>query len=213
MSATELLERLPRVERLREICQAVAMFEAVIMPDWQYRYFSFNCKWAPGQSMASMRNGSGSDHHGVFIKDGAIFKGFDEESPIAQTVEEQGNSPTWIYEGVPPQFQSFLTEPAFSIEHASFCIWRTGTDDRWMMSESTPDGTLTLGYMHLLLDEPLYFHEWATEYYERDVPEASVGRFFSLTPLDSKLVKSVNPEVEFADLKADWEEIGYPVAE
>jgi hypothetical protein len=44
------------------------MIEAVVCPEWQYRYYSFNAGWAPGEEMASMRNGMGwIDGRGIIV--------------------------------------------------------------------------------------------------------------------------------------------------
>ena len=56
------------------------MLDAIIMPEWDYRYYSFNSKWSAGQEMASMRNGQSDAWFCVFSDVGVFFKGFDHES-------------------------------------------------------------------------------------------------------------------------------------
>ena len=53
----ETLHLLPELERLRELCKALAILDAMIEPEWQLRYFSFDIKWDEGEEMASMRDG------------------------------------------------------------------------------------------------------------------------------------------------------------
>lgn len=39
---------LPSIPSLRAITQSLAMLDAIFCPEWQYRYYSFNCSWATG---------------------------------------------------------------------------------------------------------------------------------------------------------------------
>lgn len=52
------------IERIRALSRALAMLEAILSPDWEGRYYSFNSRWAPKQEMASMRNGEGDEEIG-----------------------------------------------------------------------------------------------------------------------------------------------------
>ena len=55
MISTRDLSLLPDVARLRQTLQAMAMLDAVLCPEWQFRYYSFNAAWAAGEQMGSMR--------------------------------------------------------------------------------------------------------------------------------------------------------------
>jgi hypothetical protein len=59
------------------LSKALAMLDAILSPEWEYRYYSCNGKWAPGETMASMRNGSGDGYFILFNGHGAAIKGFD----------------------------------------------------------------------------------------------------------------------------------------
>lgn len=52
---------LPSIAELRRIAQSLAVLDAILCPDWEYRYYSFNSRWGFGDEMASMRNGSGDE--------------------------------------------------------------------------------------------------------------------------------------------------------
>jgi hypothetical protein len=56
------------------------MLDAILEPEWEYRYYSFNSRWSPGEMMASMRDGSGDGYFILFDKHGAAIKGFAHES-------------------------------------------------------------------------------------------------------------------------------------
>ncbi len=117
--STRNLAGLPWIEELRRICQSLAMLDAIISPDWESRYFSFNSKWAPSEMMASMRNGCGDDYFILFTQYGAIIKGFWHESPLSP----YGNGGK-VWDGIlteaPQEFAGFLAEPAFSINDTTF---------------------------------------------------------------------------------------------
>ncbi len=55
------INELPSVERVKYVAQGLALLDAIIMPEWECRCFSFNCNWdgAGQEMMGSMRDGSG----------------------------------------------------------------------------------------------------------------------------------------------------------
>ena len=84
MISTRHLLSLPDIPTLRRLTQSLALLDAILSPDWQMRYYSFNSRWAQGQMMASMRDGSGDNWFLLFCQAGAILKGFAHESPMAE---------------------------------------------------------------------------------------------------------------------------------
>lgn len=52
----DVARQLPTVADLRDRCRSLAMLDAILSPDWESRYYSFNAGWADGEEMASMRN-------------------------------------------------------------------------------------------------------------------------------------------------------------
>jgi hypothetical protein len=88
MVQKQRLASFPDVESLKRLSQSLAMLDAILSPDWEFRYYSFNSKWNAGEMMASMRNGSGDDYFILFNSSGAIIKGFAHESPMSPFVNE-----------------------------------------------------------------------------------------------------------------------------
>lgn len=80
MVVKNTLLRLPDIIGLRRRAQSLAVLDAIMSPDWQYRYYLFNSKWDADEMMASRKNGSGDELYVLFTRFGAIFKGFDHES-------------------------------------------------------------------------------------------------------------------------------------
>ena len=207
----ETLHLLPELERLRELCKALAILDAMIEPEWQLRYFSFDSKWDEGEEMASMRDGCGSDHHCLFINDGAILKGFDVDSEFAEDVVEVGAPPIGVFENVPSEFDSFLVEPAFAIEQSTYCIWRRRSDLRWCsgVPEDEHDRHAPLGLLHMLQDDPSVYQRWAEEYYGREFPIEPIAAAYRMEPISESTLKRLNPNLTLGELEADIEEIGY----
>jgi hypothetical protein len=44
--STRDLSSLPDVDGLRKLLQTLATLDAILCPEWQYRYYSFNRAWA-----------------------------------------------------------------------------------------------------------------------------------------------------------------------
>jgi len=76
MISTRDLSLLPDVRGLRRTLQAMAMLDAILCRDWQFRYYSFNAAWAAGEQMGSIRNGSGDDLFALFSSAGCWLKDF-----------------------------------------------------------------------------------------------------------------------------------------
>ena len=62
MISTRDLSLLPAIKQLKLLAQSLAMLDAIIEPEWEFRYYSFNAHWGREEAMASMRNGSGDDY-------------------------------------------------------------------------------------------------------------------------------------------------------
>ncbi|MBO6551131.1 MAG: hypothetical protein JJ964_16135, partial [Rhizobiales bacterium] len=63
MSAISTLDlsKLPSPLQLKRLLQSLALLDAIMSPEWEYRYYSFDAQWSPSETMGSMRNGSGDE--------------------------------------------------------------------------------------------------------------------------------------------------------
>ena len=209
--STATPERLPDLEALRRLTKAIAMLDAIISPEWEYRYYSYNSKWGQGEEMASMRNGCGDDWFLLFDAHGAALKGFAHEYPLAGDLSFAAR----IQATVPTVFASFLHEPAFSLDTASFCLWRRRTDPAWsVVSPATgrvsPDEDGSAELLGILDGNPETYRLWAVDYYEREIPPAAVRAVYEHQVLSNRLLATFNPELALADIAKDAQEIGYP---
>ena len=215
MISTHDFSLLPDVNGLRRTLQSMAMLDAVICPDWQFRYYSFNAAWSPEEQMGSMRNGSGDDFFAHFSPAGCWLKGFAHEYPM--TPYRANPKRVWpgVLDAVPDEFAACLREPAFSVEDVTFCIWRRYSDRSWQIGtiefpagHPDPDGS---GFLLSDLDgQPQTYRAWATEYYKCEVNSAAVEHVYRHRPLTPGIVVQLNPELSLAQLIADMTDIGYP---
>lgn len=211
MPSTARPQELPGVEKLRRLAKSIAMLDAIICPEWEYRYYSYNSKWGQGEEMASMRNGCGDDWFLLFGPYGAALKGFAHEFPQA----EDPSFPSRIQETVPATFESFLKEPAFSMERATFCLWSRPIDAHWSVvapanGSTSPEKDGSAELLGIFDRDPRTYQLWAVDYYERDFPLIAVQSVYEHRPLTNDLVKALNAEIVPSDLTSDALEIGYP---
>lgn len=208
------LAALPDIEGLRKLTQSLAMLDAIMSPAWEYRYYSFNSKWYEGEMMASMRNGSGDEYFILFDSHGAIMKGFDHESVMSPWSTDEERVWPGIFEDVPPEFQSFLSEPAFSIHETTFCVWRRYVDMAWQVGNiDYPDGNDPDGseYMLSILDgQPSSYKEFAESYYEKQLDLDAIEHIYHHELLTTEIVARINDEVTPESLMADLNQIDYP---
>ena len=209
--STKDLRELPEIPRLRRLMRSLAMLDAIVSPEWDYRYYSFNSAWAEAEAMASMRNGSGDYWFALFCCDGVAIHGLAHEAPVFRP----GQPWSGIFDQLPKQFHgNFLREPAFTTQDSTFCLWRLNDDDRWSFGPvdlppgDDPDGSA--GLLSILAGRPEQYVEFARDYYERDIAVDDVKEVFAHRPLHAALLKNLNPELELDALAEDIAEIGYP---
>ena len=216
MISTRDLTQLPTVDALRRLMQSLAMLDAILCPEWQYRYFSFDGRWAPGAQMGSMRNGQGDHYFALFNATGCWLKGFDHEAAMSPFAAEPLMVAPGVLDAVPPEFAACLLQPAFVVSETTFCIWRRYADAAWQRGPVVfpagvpdPDGSEHL--LQWLDGHPETYRRWAQEYYERHVSAAAVQTLYAHEGLDDLLIAGLNSELNLSALGKDVAEIGYPV--
>jgi hypothetical protein len=210
--STRNLAPLPDIDALRALTQSLALLDAILCPDdWESRYHSFNASWAPGEQLASMRDGCGDQWFALFSAAGVTLHGLAHEAPYYR----QDDPWPQIFDAVPAPLRAFLDEPAFDAANASFCIWRRHGDTCWSVGPvqlpagDDPDGSKEL--LALLDGRPESYRCWAEDYFECELRVEPVAAIYAHTPLDAALCEQLNPEVKLADVTEDAEEIGYPL--
>jgi hypothetical protein len=208
-TAQVVAAKLPAIPIMRRVSQAVAMLDAILMPEWEDRYYLFSADWnGSGWELAQMRNGSGDDYFIAFTPEGAFIKGFAHESAMSPWAFQPPHLWPGLTETVPAEFAECVHEPAFSMEMTTFCLWRRNHDPAWQTGPITyPDVPYADGagdLLHLLVDRrPAAYQAWAQDYYERPVDLTAVTRIYDLQPLTSQLVAALNPDRTLEQLASE----------
>ncbi len=214
--STRNLENLPKPSSLLRILQALALLDAILEADWDYRYYSFNSKWSASEQMGSMRNGTGDDFFAVFDESGCFFRGFSHESEMSPWNSKPARIWPGVLDSVPLQFASSLNEPAFHMEDTTFCIWHRPADSTWMRgeiefpaNEEDPDGSEWM--LSILGEGPESYRQYAREYFELEVNLDAVSRIYRHEPLSAALLSEFPSTRDYESILVDAEEIGYPI--
>jgi hypothetical protein len=222
MSVFEVVHQLPGIDVVRDRSRAMAMLDAILSPEWEYRAYSFDAHWSPDQEMASMRDGCGNDYSIVFCPAGAFARGFDHESPMTPYRHTPLTLWPGLLDSIPAVFQPQAHERAFSDPdgtlRATVCFWREVSDPAWNYGpvevptgREDADGASWL-FTGLTDSSPQAYRQFAQDYYELDVDLAAVRHLYALEPLTEEVVAALNPDVNLASLEQDRMQIGYPAA-
>ena len=226
MISTRNLEALSDVDGLCRLLQSMAMLDAILCRDWQFRHHSFDSRWAEGKRMGSMRNGQGDDYCALFDATGCFLKGFAHEAPMTPYRSRPKRLWPGLVESVPPEFDACLREPAFTMEDTTFCLWRRYGDSAWQRGAINfpaghdPDGSEQL--LSLLDGKPETYRDWAADCFDKPFLTVEMVRtVYEHRPLTDELVAVLTPDMLLedeenlhlgvADLEDDLAEIGYPV--
>jgi hypothetical protein len=203
----------PPPDALKRIMQSLAMLDAIVEEEWQYRYFSFDAGWAPDTQMGSMRNGQGDDLFAVFDRAGCFIRGFDHESAMSPWASKPPKIWPGVLDHVPKQFSSSLTEPAFHMADTTFCIWFPWDDQAWRQGEiaypaaSDPDGASWM--LSYYVGGPQTYHDFAEFYYEVDIPVEAIARVYAHEPLSPALIQALGSQRPYDQLVVEAAAIGY----
>lgn len=208
MPASQYVERLPEVDELRRRCQALAVLDAILCPEWEYRYFSFNASWSEHEMLASMRNGEGDDWQVLFHPAGTIVKGFAHGSPMAKESPWPG-----VLDKLPQDLAEGIQE--FALAQTTFCLWRKNEDSFWQVGEveypagSDPDGSDTL--LSFLDGDPMTYCKWGESYYGTRLNPRAVEHIYRHEQLTPFVVKTLNSDIQLDEARAEIRDIGFPV--
>lgn len=184
-------------ELLLKQCQRLALLDAILCPEWDYRYFSFNAHWNKdnNEQMASMRDGTGTEYFILFSPQGVVGK--------LLVLETQLENSTSALNQVPDVFQSFKTEPAFDLENASGFFWYEFSKHEWYQVPST----LQSEPLEYLQSDLSYYYNWAIDYYEREINYSVLEQVANNLTINAEQLAILNPDLILSDLQPDLDEI------
>jgi len=201
---------LPNPNLVLKKSKSLAMLDAIYCQQWDLRYFSHNSRWAKCEEMSSMRDGEGGDYFILFSPDGAAMKGGFHEGGLVGDERILTKAQSLI----PSELKNFMSEPAFSINDASFLAWFDNESMRW-----TKVGAIEIGsekddgikYLTEWLKSDWEFYEnWASEYYETQIDKNLAKYIFDFQPFHLDIIKTISLDLDENQLIEDINEIGYP---
>ena len=185
--------------QLKNKLKYLALLDAIIEPEWEYRYYSYNSKWAENEEMSSLRDSCGGEWFILFFGDSVAFKCTSPVDGLAANFEELKGL-------VPIEYSSFLSESAFSMDSGT-CIWYL-ENNRWVK----------LGVDITDLPNPDVINNMNTSDYctfaeniyeielDKDIVDSIFNGNFTL-----EMASKINQEVDLGNLKKDILEIGISV--
>ena len=203
------LSNLPTIDELKKLCKSISTLDAIICPEWEYRYYSYQNDWDKelGEEYMEMRNGSGDNFSVLFTKDGAIINGQAHESEMCNwkaveikpknfTQKLFGKKETelkqtiWkgVIENVPQEFHHFIFGEPIKSKGTTFCIWKKYSDNSWQVgvidypNDDYKDGSEDL--LYILDNNPETYQKFAVDYYEDEFE-------FDISKLDINIVKQI----------------------
>lgn len=206
---------LPSIPKLIQQTKALAALDLILSPEWEYRYYSFNARWAADEQMASMRNGSGDEWWIVFHKAGwAALKGLDHESSAWSKGRDRLSAA--LNSVIPPALAGFAQEPAFRWKETSFAYFCLSDAAGWKRANDlTEFASITNAgedeLLRHLVGSAEDYAAFVMDYYEKSVPVELVSAVFAFQPITDDLVVSLNSDITIDDISAElFDEIGYP---
>lgn len=221
MSVYEVIEQLPDPLVVCARSKAMAMLDAILHREWDWRYYSYDSCWSPTEELASMRDGGGNDYAIVFSEAGVYAQACNHESPISAYHLSPPALWPGLFDSLPKVFRPLVQEPAFAdhngLPRATVCLWREHADSAWRCGdvhvpdedEEDADGAQWL-FGLLLQGTAEAYLEFAEEVYELSLDLAAAQHVYDLKPLTQDVIAALNPEVRLDELAADIAQIGYP---
>jgi hypothetical protein len=229
MVSTQNLDALLSINELKKVCKAIAVLDAILSQEWEYRFYSYNEKWAEGEECATMRNGSGDEYLILFNQHGAVINGFAHESEmnnwedikavdlIEKKIVTESVFVPWegIFDNLPSEFHEFIYGEPVKSTGTTFCIWQKYNDTKWHIGNiELPDDDYKDGSEDLLklLDGDIKKYKEHAEDFDFDkITLKYIKHIYNGAVLDEAIIKKINPDLEDWDLLiSDLEEIGYP---
>jgi hypothetical protein len=217
MISTTNTKNLPNAEDLRILCKSISMIEAILMPEWESRYYSFVKNYMEKADLFHMKNGCGDDMFIVFADEGTIIKGFAHESSISPYQTYPLKVWPGILESVPEEMNRFLSEVSLEFNITTFCLWQTNPEDGWQHGELTSipgdddtDGSKML--LAILDGNPETYRTWAFGYYGISIRATPIREIYNHMPLSKAFITQLNPERNIQEAFAEARDIGYPIS-
>jgi len=182
--------------KLKKRLKSLALLNAIIEPEWEYRYYSYNSTWGENEEVASLRDSCGGEWF-IWFSDDLI--GFKCTSPVDGLASDFAN----LINQLPDSYAPFINEPAFSMDNGS-AIWyiESGVWNKYGLNIAdlpTPESVIKMSAKN--------FCVFAEEMYEVELDEQIVGKILE-GQFEFEMVSALNSDMDISELKKELLEIG-----
>lgn len=199
-----LFKSIPICETFRRRNQALAVLDAIVSPDWTYRYYSFDSHWPNSLGMGSMRDGSGNYWYEVSKNNDCALVLCDIE--IAKS--ENYNVLSCL-DNINDSFRLLLSDPAFQISEATQLLFSSNSEE-WLACEEKYTERYEFLLRHIIHWHAEDYVHWAAEYYESDLNIEWVEKIYRFESLTREIASAINPNIDLDPLADEVKTIGYP---
>lgn len=222
-ASSKSLDAILEPKEFYQLCKSISAIEAIVCPDWQYRYISFDKNWANSEEVCMYRNGQGDEMFILFSGNGVCINGFDHTSKLNGWKSERSKSlwkklfgiknkvqdiPEDIFDGLPECFKHFTLEEPVKSVGTTFCIWYTEKLNKWTIgnlnekTKSMDDGSYNM--LKLFDGNPKTYFNWAIDYYEdefsaTDEALQAITDIYNGEPITREMVLSLNKSDDVFD--------------
>lgn len=167
-----------------------------------------------------MDNGGGDHWDIVFEPAGVFLHAFDHESEASPWRDDPPEHWPGLLDGLPASLARWTDEEAFQFDeffNATLCIWRETGDSAWRCGPVEFDGHASSadgsGWMFgsILEGGVAGYIDHAKYYFEREINAEAVRAVSTGAPLTAEIVRTPNPDADFAAVAKIAEVAGYPV--
>lgn len=207
MISTKELQLLPDSNKLRELCKALSVLDAILCQDWVYRYYSYNSEWSADEEFFEMRNGEGDQLLVLFNNAGTVINGYSTES--AQEEKDQ------LTHGLPEVFHEFIFGEPVNSAGTTFCLWKTHGQE-WKTGTNSGEDNHSEEMLSPLDGNPATYVKWAADYFKGSyhtdgISLDTVTKIYNQEPLTRDMILSLVEDLEdWEQLIDDLLEISYP---
>ncbi len=200
----KILSVLPDAQKMKSSMRIMAVMDAILSPDWEYRYYSYDAYWGSDEIMASMRGSDGEHYFALFRGNNVIIKGLERGCPwIHKRIS--GVKGEFPFETLlPGEFCDFFSQPAFLPEETSFCIWQI-ENENWNSLYELKAGELSI--LESIIHGAEAYASWAKDYYEVELDVVELERIFQGQPLNKEQCMKWNPKLNWEEFLKEYESI------
>jgi hypothetical protein len=206
MISTKDFGLLPNKKSLQNICKAIAVLDAIICQEWEYRYYLYNSKWAEDEEYFGMRDGAGDLMDILFLQNHCVISGFAHEF--------QYNQKSDLTKNLPEIYNQFIFDEPVATNGTTFCLWTNETQN-WEVGEIKDFNDNSEDLLAIFDGNPQTYINWASEYFDESykktgIPLKTVTEIYQGKTLTKEMVLSIVDQIEDWELlEEDLKEINY----